>query len=46
MITMVIYEARDVADRTLRVHHDRVGSGEVFLLEIETTTSIAPGPSG
>ena len=37
MITMVIYEARDVADRTLRVRHNRVGSDEVFLLEIETT---------
>ena len=38
MITMVIYEARDVADRTLRVHHNRVGSDAVFLLEIETTS--------
>ena len=37
MITMVIYEARDVAFRTLRVRHNRIGSGEVFLLEIETT---------
>ena len=45
---MVIFEASDVAGRTVRVRSEQVGRQTAFLLEIETddqTQTAALGPS-